>query len=109
MTNAPDPESDIYDPEQAARAELGANSVPTPDDLMADVGPLAVLLYLRELSYYGMRLMSASLSIDNAEPPADDSEPVRALAALSQVCGELDGACVLVGLLPADYGADALA
>lgn len=103
MTVAPPPDGSTVDPFEVAQSELKANTVPTPDDVLQDVGPFAALWYARETGYYAMRLMSATLSIDGAEAPADDSEPVRALAALSTACGQLDGACALVGLLPLDY------
>lgn len=103
MTATPPEEPNPDDPFELAQAELKASMVPTPDDVLVDVGPLAALWYARETAYYAMRLVSATLSIEGAEPLADDSEPVRALAALSTACGQLDGACALVGLLPADY------
>lgn len=91
------------DPAQIAQSELAANTVPTPEDVLADVSPLTQLWYARETCYAAMRVMAATLSVGDDEAPPDDSEPVRALAALSDACGTLDGACSLVGLLPADY------
>lgn len=91
------------DPFELAQSELKANTVPTPDDVLLDVGPLAALWYARETAYYAMRLMSATLSLTGTDDPDDGSEPVQALAALSVACGQLDGACSLLGLLPADY------
>ena len=98
--------SGAVDPAHVAQSELAENMVPTPDDLLADLSPPSQLWYARELSYSVMRTMAASLAIDEGEELPDDSEPVRALAALSNACGLLDGACVLVSLLPADYSSD---
>lgn len=104
MTNSPNgSDTDTEDPAENAAAELASNTVPTPDDLLSDVGPLTQLWYLRELSYSVMRVLAATLSIDQGDDMPDDSEPVRALAVVALVAGELDGACVLVGLLPPDY------
>lgn len=108
MTNSPHGTDTDIDPAADAAHELASNTVPTPDDLLADVGPLTQLWYLRELSYSVMRLMAATLSIEGTDELPDNSPPVRALAVVSTVAGELDGACVLVGLLPDSY-ADASA
>ena len=106
MSDAATVGSGGVDPAVVAQSELAQNMVPTPDDLLADVGPLTQLWYARELCYSVMRLMAASLSLDDGEPLPDDSEPVRALAALTEACGMLDGGCVLVSLLPADYSSE---
>jgi hypothetical protein len=103
VTTTPPENAAGIDPSVEAANELAHNTVPTPDDLLADVGPLTQLWYLRELSYSVMRILAATLSIGDGEAPPDDSAPVRALAVVSTVAGELDGACTLVGLLPDDY------
>jgi hypothetical protein len=107
VTTTPPADPAAIDPFEDVQSELAQNTVPTPEDVLSDVGPLAALWYARETAYYAVKLFTASLSIDSDEPPPDDSEPVRALAALSAAAGNLDGACVLVSLLPPGYGDDA--
>jgi hypothetical protein len=95
------------DANELAQSELAANTVPTPEDVLADVGPLAVIWYIREAAYYAVKFVSATLSTQEAADVTDDSGPARALAALSMAAGELDGACMAVDLLPLEYGDDA--
>jgi hypothetical protein len=86
-----------------AQGELAANTVPTPDDVLADVGPLAALWYARETVYYAVKFWAATLSGDEAANVGDTSELASALEAMATAGGNLDGACMLVALLPADY------
>lgn len=106
MTN-PDGSIDTeQDANELAQGELAANTVPTPEDVLQDVGPLAVLWYARELTYYAVKSWAAQLSIDEAGDIGDTSELSQALEAISLAAGNLDGACVLVSLLPPDYAAN---
>jgi hypothetical protein len=91
------------DANELAQGELAANTVPTPDDVLQDVGPLAVLWYARELTYYAVKSWAAQLSLDDEVAVGDSSELSSALEAISLAAGNLDGACVLVALLPSDY------
>jgi hypothetical protein len=103
VTTVPTDQTGEQDANELAQSELAANTVPTPDDVLADVGPLAVLWYARELAYYAVKFWSATLSADEAADIGDTSELGQALEALSLAAGNLDGACVLVSLLPSDY------
>lgn len=94
------------DANELAQGELAANTVPTPDDVLQDVGPLAVLWYARELTYYAVKSWAAQLSADEAGDVGETSELSQALEAISLAAGNLDGACVLVSLLPPDYAAN---
>ena len=85
-----------------ATTELAEAMVPTPEDMLADVGPLAQAWYLQQLAYHVMRSFTAFLSTDEAGDVADDSEPVRALGALTTLCGIADGICVTLSILPAE-------
>jgi hypothetical protein len=91
------------DANELAQGELAANTVPTPEDVLMDVGPLAVLWYARELTYYAVKSWAAQLSADEAGDIGEASELAQALEAISLAAGNLDGACVLVSLLPSDY------
>lgn len=83
-----------------ATRELAENMVPTPDDILCDVGPLGAVWYLHELADYVIRFYTGALSGDEAADVTDDSGPVRALAALVMAMGEINGACVAISLLP---------
>lgn len=95
------------DANEMAQGELAANTVPTPDDVLMDVGPLAVLWYARELAYYAVKSWAAQLSADEAGDVDEDSELGQALGAISMAAGNFDAACILVSLLPPDYADDA--
>lgn len=95
------------DANEMAQGELAANTVPTPDDVLQDVGPLAVLWYARELTYYAVKSWAAQLSADEAGDVDQDSELAQALGGISLAAGNLDAACILVSLLPPDYADDA--
>jgi hypothetical protein len=106
VTVTPPSDDAAIDPADDALNELGQNMVPTPDDLLGDLSPITQVWYLRELAYSVMRTLAATLAIDGADELPDDSPPVRTLAVVSTVAGELDGAAILVGLLPDDYASD---
>lgn len=85
-----------------ATRELAAAYVPTPDDLLGDVGPLAVVWYLHEVADYVIQFYAGALSGDEARDVGDDSGPVRCLAALVTAMGVINGACIQIDLLPPD-------
>lgn len=88
------------DPKEIAEAELAQAVVPTPDDLLGDVGPTTQLFYLERTAYTVLGNWAAMLSGDEAADLGEADELTRAMNALAEVCGLLDGACVMVGLLP---------
>ena len=85
--------------QEDAKIELATNMVPAPEDLLADIGPLGQVFYLRELgwqvlrSYSGMIQDSASIELKDEDPP------VLALQELMMIMGELDGLCVTLELI----------
>jgi hypothetical protein len=103
VTTTPPAESAEVDANELAQSELAANTVPTPDDVLADVGPLAALWYARETVYYAVKFWAATLSGTEADNVGDTSDLSAALEAMSLAGGNLDGACMRVSLLPADY------
>jgi hypothetical protein len=92
---------------ELAKNELGEAMVPDPVDLLQDVGPLAQLWFLHQCAYAVLQSFTGMLSGDTAEGIGDNSEPVRAHAALALACGQLDGACQLLALLPTEEETDA--
>ena len=87
---------------EMAVGELAAAMVPTPEDILCDVGPLGVVWYLHELTNYAILFYTGALSGDEAKDVDDDSGPVRCLAALVMAMGEINGACAEISLLPTD-------
>lgn len=87
---------------ELAKTELGEAMVPDPIDMLQDVGPLAQLWFLHQCAYGVLQSFTGMLSGDEATGLADDSEPVRAFAAVAKACGNLDGAAQLLSLLPPD-------
>jgi hypothetical protein len=94
---ATQPDVDALD---LATAELADNMVPTPDDLLGDIGPLGVMWYLHEMCGYALQFYTGALSAPEAGDVEDDSGPVRALGALTTAMGVINGACIQVSLLP---------
>jgi hypothetical protein len=93
--------SDV-DAQQLARDELATAMVPAPDDLLSDVGPLAQLYFLNQCAEYVMKAWVGMLQGDTAAGVEDDSEPVRALAAIANATGQLAAACQLVSIFDRD-------
>ena len=89
-----------YDPAKVALAECAASGMPTPTDLLEELGPLGALLFLHDVVYEGMALWAAYAS----EAPPDDpegTEPItRALQGIATAAGALDAACVAMAILP---------
>lgn len=109
MTDTTTPAPEGADANELAQSELAANTVPTPEDVLADVGPLATLWYARQTVYYAQQLWAALLSGDEAADLGDTTELAAALEGISIAAGNLDGACIRVSLLPLDYGDSATA
>jgi hypothetical protein len=86
-----------------AKTELAEEMVPDPIEILQDVGPLAQLWFLHECAYGVLQSFTGFLSDEGSEGLDDDSEPVRAFAAIAKACGNLDGACQLLALLPDDF------
>ena len=92
--------ADELDPQQTARDELADNMVPTPDDLLDNIGPFGLMWYLEQLAYYVMNQWTAFLVAAAKDDVPDGSEPVQALAAIADAVGHIDGALVLLKMLP---------
>jgi hypothetical protein len=88
-----------------AQAELAAAAWPIPDDFLGDVGPLAIVWYFDQLGWATLRHYTAMLANAPGETPGDDSEPVRALNALTVAVGAIDEACVILGLIDREAAA----
>ena len=86
--------------EDQARAELSAALVLAPDDLLGDVGPLAQVLYTRELAWHVLRSFTGMLASDASADLEPDDPPIIALNELTMALGMLDQVCVTLGIIP---------
>lgn len=83
-----------------AREALAKAMLPTPDDIMTELDPLAALYYLDQLAWGCLKLWTAHLSDSvggNDEVAADLAET---LAGIATAVGELDEICARIGLAP---------
>jgi hypothetical protein len=92
----------MIDPADIARDELAAEMVPTPEDLLGDIGPMGTLWYLQQTMAYTVQKWAAMLSDPAAGEIEDNSGPVRALTALVTANGVINGACIEVALADDD-------
>ncbi len=91
---------DTIDPMVEAQAELSANLVVTPDDLFQGLSPNAVLYYLQQAAYTAMARWAEQLDTDANLAEYEDTDVTKTFYGITAVCGMLDEACVLVGILP---------
>lgn len=93
--------SDI-DPNEMARKELAEAMIPTPDDVMTDLSPLAGLFYLEQLGWAVLTSWTA-YSQEAIETNAEGSDDLSVtLSQVAAVVGMLDGTCARIGLIPPD-------
>jgi hypothetical protein len=88
------------DPLEDAKAELAAYRILTPADIMADLSPNACLFFLQQAAYAAMSKWGNTLAPSVESGEYEETEVTKAFFGIVQVCGELDQACVLVGILP---------
>ena len=88
------------DPMQVAVDELGGAMVPTPDDLLDDIGPMGCLWYLTQVAAFTLGRWAGTLDPDVVPDMTDDDGPVRALQAITLATGNLNAACIAVSILP---------
>lgn len=90
---------------KSAQMDLAKAMVPTPDDILADVGPLASVLYLDTLAWHVMTYWTGTM-IDGASGDiTPDDPPAMVLNALGQVVGMLDEVLVTLGMMPPEASA----
>lgn len=100
----PAPDDVEVDPADIARTELAENMIVVPADLLGDIGPMGQLLYLEQLAWHVLSGWTGMLAAADADDVGDDSEPVRALQAITLAAGMIDQACATVSLLPPEAG-----
>lgn len=90
------------DPEQLAKNELSEAMIPTPDDVVNDLSPLAALYYLEQLGWATLNVWTAYAqeAEDTKQDGADDL--AITLQQVASIVGSLDATCARIGLIPAD-------
>lgn len=86
---------------EMAKLELAEAMVPTPEDLLGDVGPLAQLYYTERLLYVLLGMWTGMIAEDTTSGLDADSPPVKAQQAIALAAGNIDAACILLDILPA--------
>ena len=88
------------DPEEMVRGELAAAMIPTPEDVMEDLSPLAGLFYLEQLGWAVLTSFTAYAQeqLDAEVEGADDLSVT--LSQIGAIVGMLDGTCARIGLIP---------
>ena len=83
-----------------ARTELAAGQYPAPEDCLRDLDPITGLFYVEQWVYECLRIWALNAAAVEDEDPAVVAQVGEALEAIGLACGNLDAACVLMGLLP---------
>jgi hypothetical protein len=81
-----------------ASQDLLDNSVPEPDMLLENLTIFSAVYFLQQTNDYVVRKFLAMLAADESADLADGDEPIQALQAITEACGVINGACVLLGL-----------
>lgn len=89
-------------PEELVRAELAAAMVPTPDDIMADLTPLAGLFYWEQMAWGVLKLWAAEVADWTVADQAASDDLGATLNALADIVGQVDGLAAKLGLIPAE-------
>ena len=94
--------SESIDTQQLAIDELMAQAVPDPTMLLEVLSPFTQLYYAEQVAYYVLKAFTVGVVSDTDTELDAESGPVKALMALSMACGNLDAACIELGILPAE-------
>jgi len=90
------------DPQELAKQQLADGSVPAPEDLLADLDPLAALYYLEQTGWMVLNMWTG-FAQEQQDANADGAEDLAVtLSQVAAVVGMLDGACARIGLIPTD-------
>lgn len=90
------------DPNDLARNELAEAMIPTPDDVMSDLSPLAGLFYLEQMGWAVLTSFTAYAEETQGKNKAADDDLAVTLNELAMLVGGLDQTCARIGLLPVE-------
>ena len=76
--------------------------IPTPDDIVSDLDPMAALFYLEQLSWATLTLWTAMATDVQGKDQAADDDLAITIQQVSVIVGMLDKTCARIGLIPAD-------
>jgi len=94
--------ADAFDAHDIARNELAEAMTPSPDDLLADVGPLGCAFFATETLAFVAGRFVGTIASEQGEHLTDDDPPATALAAITTALGNMHHACVALSIYPAD-------
>lgn len=94
-------------PETLAREELAKVMIPTPDDIMAELSPLAALFYLDQLAWGVFKLWTFHLSSASVADVEAADDAAETLQGIGVALGNLDAVCARIGLAPTEAAATA--
>lgn len=85
---------------EAAKADLAANMVPAPEDILSEIAPLTRLYFVEQCLYELLNNFVAMAASSEGDPEAEASHLPTVIEALAKAAGAVDAACVYMGLLP---------
>lgn len=85
---------------EAVTTELAQVAVPSPDDILSELSPLAQLYFVEQLAWELLRSYAAMGAATEGDEDAESSNLSGALTGIGVAAGALDESCVLMGLLP---------
>jgi hypothetical protein len=93
------------DPLEDAQAELAGYRIMSPEDLLEQLSPNGCLYFLQQTAYECLKHWATELFPDTEQAEWEGTPVTSAFQTIVTVCGELDQACVFVGILPPEAAA----
>lgn len=90
------------DPQEVAKVELAKAMIPTPDDVLTELSPLAGLYYLEQLGWAVLTSWTAYADDAKGDDVETADDLAETLQGVAQVVGQLDAVCARIGLIPLD-------
>lgn len=81
-----------------AAQDLLDNSVPDPDMLLSNLTIFSAVYFLQQTADFVVRHMTGLLLAEEADDLEDGDGPIQALAAVTTANGNLNQACIYLGL-----------
>src|ERR1700744_686759 len=88
------------DPMEIAKTELAKAMVPTPDDIMEMLSPIAALYYLEQLGWGTFRLWTAYAQDEVGKDPDAEADLAETLQGIGVSVGAIDAVAARIGLIP---------
>jgi hypothetical protein len=88
------------DPQQMAKEALAKAMIPTPDDIMESLDPLAALYYFEQLGWGVLTLWTAYVTEMDGIDSDVTTDLAETLNGIAVTVGGLDVVCARIGLIP---------